>query len=63
MDVTAEALERLESSKDVARKFNEAVRRLLCNPGSFTKGASTNDFVDGPNSAGACYILYYHTVF
>ena len=32
-------------------------------PGSFKKGASTNDFVGGPNSAGSCQVLYCHSYF
>ena len=31
--------------------------------GRLHKGASTNDFVGGPNSAGSCYVIYYHTLF
>ena len=30
--------------------------------GDITKALRCNSFVDGPNSAGSCYILYYHTL-
>lgn len=32
-------------------------------PGSFKKGASTNDFVGEPNSAGSCQAPYCHSYF